>query len=370
MNEFDTLVPNFPRAKDRWPLAPTLSNHYKAVAASYEGGGHGLITTVKSFIECVCLTILGEFGKPMPSSEPSTTELLVAALDVLGLQNSPGANKLGKLLSAHNKLADALSEIRNESCPVAHGKDGFLDTLTNNERRAFLLTADTILAILLSAHDGTEPDLQHTREPYDRFLHLHERLDRAVTVESAVEDYEDRQILVLTLRIGSLREGVSLRVEPSRLLYAMDRTAYVDFLDSSATEAPAEVVAAPVFEYTSTELRRAPEPDIPNAEVVPSYEGVLSPLKRALGEYLKSLDLSPTEVSPTANLRDSVLTAAEPHLGLDWASRETLLAGMKVALRRTLIQFGIDHKRADQSAAHLVSWLKIQTIGLTATGPN
>jgi hypothetical protein len=302
----------------------------------------------------------------MPSSEPSTTELLVAALDVLGLQNSPGASKLGKLLSAHNKLADALSEIRNEGCPVAHGKDGFLETLTSNERRAFLLTADTILAILLSAHDGTEPDLQHTREPYDRFLHLHEKLDRAITIESTVEDYEDRQILVLTLRTGILREGVRLRVEPSRLLYAIDRTAYIDFLDSSATEALAEVVAEePVLEYASTELRRAPEPDIPNAEVVPSYEGVLSPLKSALGEYLKSLDLSSKQVFPTANLRDSLLASADPHLGLDWASRETLLAGMKVALRRTLIQFGIEHKRADQSAEHLVSWLKIQAVGLT-----
>ena len=371
MDEFDALAPNFSRTKDRWPSAPALSNHYKVVATSYGGGGYGLIATVKSFIECVCITILGEFGKPMPSSEPSTTELLVAALDVLGLRNSPGASKLGKLLSAHNRLADALSEIRNESCPVAHGKDGFLDTLTNNERRAFLLTADTILAILLSAHDGTEPDLQHTREPYDRFLHLHERLDRVITVESAVEDYEDRQILVLTLRTGGLPEGVRLRVEPSRLLYAIDRTAYVEFLDSSATEAPAEVVAeVSVSEYALTELRRAPEPVPPNAEVVSSYEGVLSPLKSALGEYLKSLGLSPTEVSPTANLRDSVLAAAEPHLGLDWASRETLLAGMKVALRRTLVQFGIDQERADQGAEHLVSWLKVQVIGLTTAGPS
>ena len=367
MNEFDILAPNFSRAKDRWPSAPTLANHSKAVVASYEGGGHGLITTVKSFIECVSITILGELGKPMPSSEPSTTELLVAALDSLGLQNSRGASKLSKLLSAHNKLADALSEMRNESCPVAHGKDGFLDTITNNERRAFLLTADTILAILLSAHDGTEPDLQHTREPYDRFLHLHEQLDRAVTLKSAVEDYEDRQIFVLTLQAGSLPE-VRLRVEPSRLLYAIDRTAYVDFLDSSVIEAPAEMVAeVPVSEYGPTELRRAPEPEPPNGEVVPSYEGILSPLKSALGEYLVSLGLSTIQGTPTPNLRDSILAAAEPHLGLDWTTREPLLAGMKVDLRRTMLQFGSDRERADATAEHVTSWLKIQAVGLTQT---
>jgi hypothetical protein len=257
--------------------------------------------------------------------------------------------------------------MRNESCPVAHGKDGFLDTITNNERRAFLLTADTILAILLSAHDGTEPDLQHTREPYDRFLHLHEQLDRAVTLKSAVEDYEDRQIFVLTLRAGSLPE-VRLRVEPSRLLYAIDRTAYVDFLDSSVIEAPAEMVAeVPVSEYGPTELRRAPEPEPPNGEVVPSYEGILSPLKSALGEYLVSLGLSTIQGTPTPNLRDSILAAAEPHLGLDWTTREPLLAGMKVALRRTMLQFGSDRERADATAEHVTSWLKIQAVGLTQT---
>src|SRR5207245_2632995 len=97
--------------------------------------------------------------------------------------NTRGASKVDKLLSAHNRLTDALSEMRNENDPVAHGKDGFLETLTVNERRAFLLTADTILALLLSAYAGTEPDLQYTREPYDRFAHLHKRVDRTITVE-------------------------------------------------------------------------------------------------------------------------------------------------------------------------------------------
>src|SRR5437667_3026053 len=236
-DDLDALAPHFHQAKERWPGAPTLTRHYEAVLESYTGGKHGLIATIKSFIECVCLTILGEYGRPMPSADPSTTDMLVEALKVLGLENSGGASKVGKLLSAHNRLADTLNELRNESDPIVHGRDGFLDTLTVNERRAFLLTADTILALLLSAHDGTEPDLQHTRAPYDRFRHLHERIDRTITLESTIEDEDDRQVLVLTLRSGSLPEGVRLRVEPSRLLYAIDRTAYTEFLNSA--EVPA-----------------------------------------------------------------------------------------------------------------------------------
>lgn len=370
MDEFDALVPHFRQAKERWPEAPTLSNHYKAVAENYEGGGHGLIATVKSFIECVCLTILGEFGRPMPSSDPSTTELLVEALRSLGLQGSRGASKVDKLLSAHNRLADTLSEMRNENDPVAHGKDGFLDTLTTNERRAFLLTADTILALLLSAHDGTEPDLQHTREPYERFAHLHERVDRAVTVESAIDDDDERQVVVVRLRTGSLPDGIELRIEPSRLLYAIDRTAYAELLGSSAVESGAAPppVEAKEGEVTAVEPAPAAEPTPPTAEVVPSYEGVLSPLKEALAQYLESLGLSAAVETPAgADLRDSLLATAERHMGLDWTTRDSLLAAMKVSLRRTLVQFGVDRGWVEQCAEHLVSWLKIQAVGLTST---
>jgi hypothetical protein len=304
----------------------------------------------------------------MPSSEPSTTELLVEALRVLGLQNSRGASKLDKLLSAHNKLTDALNEMRNENDPIAHGKDGFLDALTINERRAFLLTADTILALILRAYDGKEPDLQYTREPYDRFQHLHERLDGAVTVESTIEDDQDGQEIVITLRTGNLPEGIQLRIEPSRLLYAIDRTAYVELLPSSTAPAATSTPFADTSATASSELRRAPEAEPPTPEVVLSYQGFLSPLKESLDRYLQSLGLSST-VPPTSgmSLRDSLLATAERSMGLDWASREPLLAGMKVALRRTLMQFGIARGRDEEAAEHLVSWFKIQAVGLGHT---
>jgi Abortive infection C-terminus len=70
--------------------------------------------------------------------------------------------KLDDVLTAHNKMADALTWMRNNHDPIAHGKDGFLDTLTTNECRAYLVAADTIVALLLAAYDGKEPDILST----------------------------------------------------------------------------------------------------------------------------------------------------------------------------------------------------------------
>ena len=53
MDAFDAFVPQFRRAKDRWPEAPTLAQHYAAVVESYTGSGHDIIGSIKSFVECV-----------------------------------------------------------------------------------------------------------------------------------------------------------------------------------------------------------------------------------------------------------------------------------------------------------------------------
>ena len=73
MAELDELAPNYRRAQLRWPDAPTLDKHYTALAARFAGNGYGLVEHVKSFIESVCVTIMGELREPMPSSTPTTT---------------------------------------------------------------------------------------------------------------------------------------------------------------------------------------------------------------------------------------------------------------------------------------------------------
>ncbi|RJP16692.1 MAG: hypothetical protein C4520_18080 [Candidatus Abyssobacteria bacterium SURF_5] len=361
----DSIAPHFRRVADRWPDAQTLSNHYQAVVASYQGNQHGLVETVKSFVESVCLTILGEYGMPMPSSDASMTMMLVEALRLLGLQNTRGASKLDRILSAHNRLADALSEMRNVNGPIAHGKDGFLDSLTQNHVRTYLLTADTLLSLLLAAFEGTEPDLQFTREPYERFNHLHNRVDSSVTVNSAIEYEDDSPVLVISMKTGGLPDGIELRIEPSRLLYAIDRTAYIEILAASTVQAAASATAGRKAEEMLVVSSPGPIEEEPASEVNRTYTGYLSPLTEELRRYVISLDLSATTPLPSGvSIIESVLGTAEANMGTDWKERESLQARMKVAFRRTLTQFGIPEGKAKEGAEHLVAWFKIQAIGL------
>ena len=63
MAAFDDFVPQFQRARDRWPDAQTLAQHCLAVKESFEGSSRDVIASVKSCLECVCIALLGEVGK-------------------------------------------------------------------------------------------------------------------------------------------------------------------------------------------------------------------------------------------------------------------------------------------------------------------
>lgn len=368
MADFDDFVPQFLRAKERWSDAPLLAQHYLAVKGSYEGSSQGIIASIKSFIECVCITILGEFGKDAPS-EASTVQLLSDALKVIGLDKGRGASRFGKLLSAHNRMADALNDMRNENDPIAHGKDGFLDALSENECRAYIITADAILALLLAGYEGTEPDLRYTREPYERFTHFHSKVDRAVSIEATVDSDQDIQTLVILLRTATLTDGVEIRLEPSELLYAIDRPAYVELL-SSAAALPQPAIEAEAAQETQVE--ELPLPAITlvktTTELVSSYDGKLSALKTPFGEFLMTLGGLEAAIATTkTELRDSLLAAFERCMGLDWIAREPLQASMRVAFRRILVKFGVQAERAEQTAERLLAWLKNNAATLPET---
>lgn len=357
MTAFDEFVPQFRRARDRWPDAPTLASHYSAVIESYEGSAFDIIVTSKSFIECVSRTIIVESGRLDPRSDSTTTYLLGEALRALGLENSRGASRLDEILSAHNKMADALSWMRNNNDPSAHGKDGFLDTLTTNECRAYLVTADSILGLLLAAYEGKEPDLLSTREPYERFNRFHRRIDEAVEMAASIDD--ETGSLKVSLQTPAQPEGVELILEPSKLLYALDRTAYVELLRAAAVPAPAaqaESVGAPLVTGPFAEVPTPP------SEIVTEYDGALVSLKEPFQRFLLSLGGLEAVAAPTS-LCDSLLATAERNMGLDWTSRESLQAAMKVALRRTLNKFGIQSDRAEQTAERLVGWLRANAPG-------
>jgi len=364
--ELDTLVPNFRLAKEHWSEAPTLASHYQSLVDSYNSNSFALIETIKSFIESVCFIILVEFGQSMPTGDPSTTEMLVETLRCLGFQNTRGASKLDKVLSAYNRLADALSDMRNENGPIAHGKDGFLDNLSNNHMRAFLFIGDTLLGLLLSALEGKEPDLKFTREPYERFSHLHDRIDYSVAVETSVEDDEESPVIVIKMSTGGQSDDVILRVEPSRLLYNIDRTAYVELLSASEIEQVEipeyeEAIAEPEAKRKETVARDTS----PTVEIQKSYSGVLAPLRTAFESYLDTLGISNSLVTPDGeNIIDSLLATADNNMGTDWTVRQMSQAIMKRALRRVLLKFEIDPQAATDATEQLITWLKMQDPGI------
>lgn len=374
MPDLDALAPNYRRAQQRWPDAPTLAMGHEALRVCFDTSTHGLVEHVKSFIESVCLTVMGELREPMPSSPPSTTDLLVAALNPLGLRNTRGAAKLDKVLSSFNRLADALTEMRNENGPVAHGRDAFLDALTTDHARAFLHAGDAILGVLLNALEGKQPDLTVTREPYESFQHLNARIDRAVSVEVRIDDDGKRPMVVFAVAAGPRAEAIELRVEPSRLLYGVDRRAYIEVLrtaESLETEvedaendegdaASGGTIASPGFSAAAVAVVLT--------DIVADYIGPLEVLRVGLGDFLKAKGLDPTKsIEGGTQLADSLLSTAERNMGLDWRQRGPLQARLKVALKRVLVQFGSAPEEAATAAGQLVVWLRVQAPEIART---
>jgi Domain of unknown function (DUF3387)/Abortive infection C-terminus len=328
-----------------------------------------MVEYIKSFIECVCLTIIGEFRAPMPStSRPSLTELLVAALGPLGLQNTRGVSKLDKVLGGFNKLADALTALRNDDGAVAHGKDAFLDPLDIDTCRAFLHAGDAILAALLNALEGKQPDLTVTREPYGSFPHLDKRIDGVASIEAWVDEDGASPLVVLKVKIGPRDESIEIRAEPSRLLYGIDRSAYVEVLRTvgmgvSEAEEDGEEAVPGAAAPEAAEGAGAGVSVVggPRTVLVAAYSGTFADLRGGIEAFLASEGVKQvTDPGALTQLVDSLLATSEQNMALDWRQREPIQARLKVACKRVLIQFGIEPKKAEGIAERLVVWLRGQ----------
>ena len=235
----DSVAPNLRRAVARWPEAPSLKSHYGDLASTLAANGNSVIELTKSFIECVCTTILLDAGKPVVA-QANTTQLLKDASEAVGLVHKRGASRFDKLLSSYFKVTDAINDLRNNEGTVAHGKDGFLDELSLQHHRILVLTADAVVALLLSSLERTEPDLLHTRRHFDTFEQFNAEIDTVASCTAAVLEIdsdeetlaEEGQLLELVFKTPQLKEGVSLMLRPSEILFTHDRGAYVEILNS------------------------------------------------------------------------------------------------------------------------------------------
>jgi hypothetical protein len=171
----------------------------------------------------------------------------------------------------------------------------------------------------------------------------------------------DLPVLVVSLSIGNKTEGNDLRIEPSRLLYGIDRTAFVGVLsdapeplveeDDDEDEEEAPPAAVPTKE---PELGAHAEPAA--AVVVSSYSGMLAYLRDSLRSFVVSEGIN---AAPNDELLNSVLATAESNSGVDWQSRENLQARMKIGFRRVLSKEGVDPTKVVNASERLLTWLKV-----------
>jgi hypothetical protein len=365
MADLDTLAPNYGRWQRRWPDASNLESAYKAIGECLSGNPRGLVEHTKSFVETVCITVLTEFDEEIPG-DLSLTELLVRALRPLGLRNSRGASKLDRVLSGFNKLADAITDMRNEEGPIAHGRDAFIDSITTDHARAFFHAGDALLSVLWAGYQGQQPNLRATREPYVKFVDFNDQIDAVAVIDARVDDSGETPVFVLRIQTGNPSEATELRIHTSRLLFGVDRDAYVEALRSAAASAAAADDESEIEPVTQDVQEPAPlspppaeaPPIVP--QVVHAYEGDLSVWQEALAGILDAHAISSNQTVGDNRLIDSVLQSLDENLGLDWAGREPMLARLRVTVKRVLSRFGIERMKADKAASEIVAWCSRQ----------
>lgn len=221
--------------------APMLQQTFEELERALADDNDACIDSAKAIVEVVCQIILQELDSPSNPVRPAE------ALPTFGAWMSAAvrALKLGdvrhngfqKLVSQHKKLTDTLGELRNDAGTASHGREGFLQRLSVHHHRSAVLSADAIVTFLHQAYLEAELDLVRTREPYDRFDHLHGLIDAHVSLQ---EDVDDEGFLTVDVTLPS-GDVLPLRVEASRLLYQLDRDAYVEALNATRG-APALVV--------------------------------------------------------------------------------------------------------------------------------
>ena len=236
--------PGIREACSHWRDAPMLQQNLEALEQTLEQDNDACIDCAKSMVEVVCRVIVESFHTPMaplkPLQEtPSLSDWLSAAVRALKLGDIRD-EKFKKLVSSHHKLAGALNELRNHAGPASHGKDPYLERLAIHHRRSAVLAADAVVAFLHKAYLDAQLDPTTSREPWERFPDHNALIDAHVALAVATDD-EGVPSLRFLLPGGDV---LPLNVEVSRLLYQLDREAYLEALNAARNASSDETASA------------------------------------------------------------------------------------------------------------------------------
>ncbi len=209
-----------------WSHAPMLQQTLETLEREFTEDNDACIDAAKGIVECACRVIIENLDDPIspikpPHENPDFGAWVSAAVRVLELSEVRD-EAFKKLISQHHKLTETLGGLRNKAGTLSHGKDGFITKLSVHHRRSALLAADAIVTFLHAAYLEREPDPVLSLEPYERFARPNSVIDRHTTIEA--ETNEDG-LLVAKVRLPDGDE-IPLNIEPSRLLFGVDREAY------------------------------------------------------------------------------------------------------------------------------------------------
>ena len=221
-----------------WNQAAMLQQTFEALEKSFIEDNDACIDCAKSIVEVVCRVIIDELDDPArpakpPEDTPSFGAWVSAAVRTLKLGDVRN-NAFQKLVSQHHKLTETLGTLRNGAGPVSHGRDGFIARLSVYHRRAAVLSADAIVAFLHQAYIESDINLAQTREPYERFETFNGLIDAVVSLQAETDEDGD---LAVTIRLPG-GDVLPITAPPSRFLYQMDRTAYIEALNAARSVVP------------------------------------------------------------------------------------------------------------------------------------
>lgn len=216
-----------------WRDAPMLQQTFEALERTLEQDNDACIDCAKTVVEVVCQTIVTSFhsqqNRLRPQQEtPSLSDWLSAAVKALKLGDVRD-DKFKKLVSSHHRLSDALNDLRNKAGPASHGKDPYLERLAIHHRRSAVLAADAIVAFLHKAYLDAQLDPASSREPWERFEDENALIDAQVGLE--IDHDDDGSPTLRFLLPGG--DELTIKIEISRLLYLLDRVAYVEALNAA-----------------------------------------------------------------------------------------------------------------------------------------
>ena len=209
-----------------WKHAPMPQETFAALEREFNEENDACIDAAKGLVECACRVLIEELDDPVAPLKPEATDtplgqLVGLATRLLNL-GAVRHRAFSDLIKQHNKLTETLRVLRNEAGTVSHGKDGFIAKLSAHHRRSAMLAADAIVTFLHEAYLEREPDPVRSFEPYERFEAANMIIDALVSLRA--EPDEDGLLHVVAVLPDG--EEVPLAIEPSRLLFGVDREAY------------------------------------------------------------------------------------------------------------------------------------------------